>query len=179
MATQKKINSVTKLTDQLSRAKSVVVADYRGLKHKQLEDLRKVLKKVEADFTIAKNRLFKRALKSLSTFQGKPSGAADQLDQSLSQTTAVLFSYGDEVAPIKELLKFFKTTGFGTAKAGLLGTYVLSEGEVTRLAALPTREALLGQLVRQLNAPIQGLHYALSWNINRLVWAIAKIKDQK
>jgi len=98
MATQRKIDTVTSLSSQLSRAKSVVVADYRGLKHKQLEDLRKNLKKVEGEFTIAKNRLFKRAL----------CDNAEKLADSLSQTTAILFAYGDEVAPIRELLKFFK-----------------------------------------------------------------------
>src|SRR3989344_1157007 len=101
MATQRKIDTVTALSEKLTRAKSVILADYRGLKHKQLEELRKTLKKVEAEFTIAKNRLFKRAL----------GDKAESLADSLSQTTAILFSYGDEVAPIRELLKFFKSAG--------------------------------------------------------------------
>jgi len=44
MATQKKIDTVSALTDKISRAKAIVLADYRGLKHKQLEELRKLLK---------------------------------------------------------------------------------------------------------------------------------------
>ena len=64
MATQKKIDTVTLLTDKISRAKAMVFVDYRGLKHKQMEELRKNLKKVEAEFTVAKNRLMKRALDS-------------------------------------------------------------------------------------------------------------------
>ncbi len=169
MPTQRKIDTVTSLSSKLSRAKSVVVADYRGLKHKQLEALRKTLKKVEAEFTIAKNRLFKRALGE----------KAEKLADSLSQTTAILFSYGDEVAPIKELLKFFKTAGVGTAKAGLLGENPLTGDDVIKLSTLPTHHVLLEQLVRQLNAPIQGLHYALSWNINSLVYALNAVKEKK
>ncbi len=187
MATQKKIDTVQSLTDKVSRAKAIVLVDYRGLKHKQLEDLRKALKKIEAEFTIAKNRLFKRALRqssgqALRQSSGQALGdKAEKLAESLSQTTAILFSYADEVAPIKELLKFFKTAGAGSAKAGLLGNNLLSDADVTKLSSLPSRDMLLGTLVRQLGAPIQGLHYALSWNINTLVWAMnamVKLKSQ-
>lgn len=161
MATQRKIDTVTALSSKLSRAKSVVLTDYRGLKHKQLEELRKTLKKVEAEFTIAKNRLFKRAL----------GDKADKLSDSLSQTTAILFSYGDEVAPIRELLKFFKSAGAGNPKTGLLGDKPLTEADITRLSQLASRQVLLGQLAGQLNAPIQSLHYALQWNLRKLVYA--------
>ncbi len=169
MATQKKIDTVTELSEKVSRAKAIVLTDYRGLKHKQLEELRKLLKKTEGEFVVAKNRLLKRAL----------GGKAQTLDTSLTDATATLFAYADEVAPLKELLKFFKTAGVGKPKAGLLGNTLLNEAEVTRLAQLPTKNVLLGQLVGQLNAPIQGLHYALSWNINRVVWALNSIKNSK
>lgn len=164
--TPKKIETVSVLTQKVTRAKAIVVADYRGLKHKQLEGVRRALKKLDAELVVAKNRLLLRALghkkESLQTF--------------LSDTTATLFAYADEVAPLKELLKFFKSAGFGKAKGGLLGTTLLSETDVTTLATLPSRDMLLGKLVRQLNAPIQGLHYALQWNMNRLVWTLSKIK---
>lgn len=169
MPTQKKIDTVKSLTDKVTRAKAVVVADYRGLKHKQLEELRKLLKKADAELVVAKNRLLLRAL----------GDKAKGIEDVLKDTTATLFAFKDEVAPLKELLKFFKAAGFGKTKAGLLGTQVLSDAEVTRLAALPSRETLLGKLVGQLNAPIQGLHYALSWNINKLVWALNAVKEKK
>lgn len=169
MATQKKIETVQELTTKAGKAKVMVVTDYRGLKHKQLEELHKLLKKTEAEFIVAKNRLLLRALGDRS----------EGLKNALHDTTAVLFGYADEVTPIKELVKFLKAAGAGKLKAGLLGTTVLSDTDVTRLSTLPSREILLGKLVRQLNAPIQGLHYALSWNINKLAYVLSNIKDQK
>jgi len=77
------------------------------------------------------------------------------------------------------MLKFFKAVGFGKVKGGLLGDSVLSDTDVTKLASLPSREILLGNLVRQLNAPIQGLHGALQWNMNKLVWALNAVKEKK
>lgn len=169
MATQKKIDTVTNLTEKFSRAKTVVLADYRGLKHKQLEELRRALKKDQGELVVAKNRLVKRAL-------GDKAGG---VESALTEATAILFSYADEVAPLKSLLKFFKTAGVGKTKIGLMGNTVMTEADLSKLASLPTREVLLGTLVRQLNAPIQGLHHALQWNINKLVWALDAVKSKK
>lgn len=169
MPTQKKIDAVNNLAEKISKAKVMVLADYRGIKHKQLEELRRNLKKSNGEFTVSKNRFILRAL----------GDKGQALREALNESTAVLFAYADEVAPLKELLKFFKTAGMGKTKAGLMGDSVLSEAEVTRLATLPSRDVLLGRLVGQLNAPIQGLHYALSWNINKFAWALQAIKGKK
>jgi large subunit ribosomal protein L10 len=169
MATQKKIDTVTKLTEKANKAKSIVFADYVGLKHKQLEELRKKLAPVNGEFAVTKNTLLSRAL----------GDRAESAKPMLKQATGTLFSYGDEVAPVKTLLAFFKAAALGKPKGGLLGTTVLSESDVTKLAALPNKQQLVGILVRQLNAPIQGLHYALSWNINKLVWALSAVKGKK
>ncbi len=169
MPTQKKIETVEKLTEKVAKAKSIMLTDYRGLKHKQLEELRKLLKKTESELVVTKNRLLLRAL----------GDKAEKVSEQLSDTTAALFAYADEVAPLKELLKYFKTAGVGKAKGGLLGSQVLSDADMTRLASLPSREVLLGQLVGQMKAPIQGLHYALNWNLNKLVWALNAVKEKK
>jgi large subunit ribosomal protein L10 len=169
MATQKKIDTVTELTDKMAKAKVIVVTDYRGLKHKQLETLRKSLKTTKGELMVAKNTLIMRAL----------GDKGPELKESLKDASAVLFSYADEVTPLKEMLKFFKTAGVGKTRGGLMGTVVMTDTEVSKLASLPSRDILLGTLVRQLNAPIQGLHYALSWNINKLVWALNAVKEKK
>ncbi len=169
MPTAKKIETVKELTDKVTRAKSIVFADYRGLKHKQMEELRRNLKKADGELVVAKNRLLLRALGDM----------AKGVESSLSESTAALFSFADEVAPLKELVKFFKSSGIGKTKAGILGKQVLLDAEVTRLSSLPPRQQLLGQLVGQLNAPIQGLHYALNWNIQKLVYALHAVQQKK
>ena len=167
--TPKKAETVQALTDKVGKATSIIVTEYQGIKHKQFEELRRNLRKTNAEFVIAKNRLLKRAL-------GDKSAA---IEPYLEMPTASLISYEDEVAPLQVLLKFFKTIGFGKVKGGLLGTSALTDTEITRLAALPSRDILLGKLVRQLNSPIQGLHYALQWNMNKLVWALNAVKEKK
>jgi large subunit ribosomal protein L10 len=169
MATQKKIDLVAELTDKIGKSKSIIFTEYSGLKHKQLEELRKSLKKSGGEFVVTKNKLMERAL----------TDRASLVKNELKSSTASLFAYEDEVGPLKILIKFFKTANIGKTKGGLLGTNVLSDKDVTRLALLPTKDVLLGRLVGQLNAPIQGLHYALSWNLNKLVWALNAVKNKK
>ncbi len=118
---------------------------------------------------VTKNKLLERAFGT----------KADSVKPLLKNATGTLFNYDDEVAGIKELLKFFKAANVGKTKAGLLGTQLLTDVEVTRLSKLPGKQQLLGQLAGQLMAPIQGLHYALSWNMNALVRTLSHIKDQK
>lgn len=169
MATTKKIETVTGLTEKVKKAKAIVLADYTGIKHKQLEELRKTLKKSDAELVVSKNRLLARALGDNAT----------KLESSLTNATASLFSYADEVAPLKELLKFFKAAGMGKTKTGLLGNQVLSEAEVIKLSTLPTKEILYATLAARLKGPLFGLHYSLSWNLNKLVYALTAVKNSK
>ncbi|OGG00066.1 50S ribosomal protein L10, partial [Candidatus Gottesmanbacteria bacterium RBG_13_37_7] len=61
-----KIESVRKLSEKLEKAKSFFLTDYRGLTHKEMETLRKALKKEKAEFMVVKNRLMKIALSKCS-----------------------------------------------------------------------------------------------------------------
>lgn len=170
MATQKKIDTVKDLEQKLEKAQALVLADYRGIKHKQLEDLRRELKKTGGELAVTKNRLLARAL-------GEEK--ASLLAESLEQPTALLLSYEDIVGPVKTLIQFFKEAGAGTTKAGLLGDKVMTEKDITALSKLPSREVLLGSLAGQLMAPLSGLHYAMSWNIRKLGYALNAIKEKK
>ncbi len=169
MATQKKMETVQELTDKIARAKSLIFADYVGLKHKQLEELRKSMRKVDAEFVVTKNKLMERAF-------GDKAAAVKPI---LTHATATIFSYKDEVSGLKELLKFFKAANIGTTKAGMLGDVILTNNEITKLSKIPGREILLGQLAGQLKAPIANLHHALAWNLNKFVWALNSIKAKK
>jgi len=170
MSTPKKVETVKKLSDKVKTARLLVLADYQGIKHKQLEDLRRILKKINAEFVVTKNTLLKKALaaqhKNIS-------------EEHLNGTLAAVFGFADQVAPVKELINFFKNTALGSVKAGLLDDQPISAEELHRLAKLPAKNILLGQLVGQLQAPVYGLHHALSWNLRKLVWTLAGVKSQK
>lgn len=175
MTTQKKITIVKKLTEKLERAKAFFLADYRGLTHQQLEGLRSILKKTGAELVIVKNKLFSRSLEQ-SKIDKKH---LDGLKNSLKNPTAAFFAYKDAIVSIKELYKFVKSADLPKIKSGFFEARVIGAEEFNSLATLPTQEVLLTILAARLNAPIYGLHYALMWNLQRLVVTLNNIKYQK
>lgn len=171
---QRKIDAVTMLSDKLTRAKAFFLADYRGLTHQQLEQLKKALKKVEGEFVVAKNTLLKVALEKSQN----PKPNTEELTKELKNPTAAFFAYADEISAIKELANFIKGTQLPKIKLGFFNGKIASEDDFKKLASLPTREVLLATLVGRLKSPIYGLHYALNWNLQRLVTVLGNIKAQ-
>lgn len=168
---QQKEEQIKNLTDKLSKAKSVVFADFRGLSMKQLTQLRDQLHDQQAEFTITKNTLLKRAL---------PDSSLTTLYSSLfSGPTAALFAYDDEISPIKILVKTLKDSGLGKVKMGFFGQDSLDEAQILQLAALPSKNELKAKIVGVLAAPLQGMVSVLQGNLRNLVYALNQIKLQK
>ena len=173
----KKEQIVAELSEKVNRAKGLVFANYQGLSHKQIEALKKALKKADAEFAVTKNTLLKLALKVHSS--------KFIVQSSIEGPTATLFLYGDPIEPLKALAKTIKelnlvspTLGH-SIKFGIIDGENLNSEQVTRLASLPSRDILIAQLLFQMKAPIYGLHRALSWNVQKLVLTLSVIQETK
>ncbi len=163
---QQKIDTVATLTDQLSRAKSVVFADYKGLNMGSLSDIRNQVRDQGAEFNVTKNSLLKLAL--LTTNYQLPTTIFDG-------PTATLLSYEDEISPIKVLAKTLKDTSIGKIKGGLLNGEFMDEFSILRLASLPSKDELRAKVVGVLTAPLQGMVGVLKANLRNLVYAVDQI----
>lgn len=166
---QKKVAIVAEVKEKVDRAKAMVFTDYTGLSHKQLEDLKKEIRKADAEYVVAKNTLVKIALGDKATGQ----------EDKFVKPTGTMFLYGDVVAPLKALAKMVKETEKPSIKFGLLDGKVVTDKEVLKLATLPSREVLLAQLAGMLKSPIQELHRAMQWNMQKLVMTLAAVEKQK
>ncbi len=147
MPKQKNIATVAALSEKLKRAKGVVVTDYQGLTHKQMEALHGAVKKAGAEYVVVKNSLLNIASKKTVTSVGP---------------TAVLLSYEDEFAPLKELFKFIKINSLPKVKKSLIGQTEYDAMETARIAGLPDKVGLIAQLMFTLNANTQKLAYLLT-----------------
>lgn len=174
---QRKEKIVAQLSDKVARAKALVFANYQGMTHKQLEELKKALAKVDAELTVTKNTLLKLALKEKAR---DTRGTLDTSDTfTFEAPTATLFAYSDAILPLKQLAKTIKSLKLPVIKFGILEGKVLSDVEVLKLSTLPSREVLIAQLVGGLKSPIFGLHRALNWNRQKLVLTLNAIENSK
>ena len=164
-----KEQKVGELSEQISRAKLTVLADYRGLSVAELTTFRRRLREANGEFHIAKNTLTRRA--------AEQQGCAELVPY-LEGPTGLAFAYGDEAALAKAINEYARTSRILTVKAGLLGNQVLQPAEVTRLADLPSREVMLARVVGGIQAPIAGLVNVLSGTLSGFVRVLDARRQQ-
>lgn len=156
MKKQEKIFTVQNLAAKLKEAKSVVLADYRGLTVAQLTQLRHLAKKAGGELTVAKNTLIKRALGGLPL--------------ELTGPTAVIIAYEDELSPLKTTWEFAKNAGgMPTFKSGIWEGELITSEEIERLARLPSKQELQIKLIGVFASPLFGLVRVLSANQGKLI----------
>ncbi len=150
----KKAGVLGQFQDNLAKSKSVIFLDIKGLKVKEMEELRRECNKEGAECMVAKKTLMGLALKKAGIDELNP--------RELEGEVAAVFSYEDEVAPAKALAKFGKTHEAMQMKAGLLmgspaGSRNIDAVGVARFAQLPSRQELFAKAVGSLASPLRGL----------------------
>jgi len=145
---EKKGELVNGYVERLRRSQAVIVTEYRGLKVKQFEALRREMRGCDGEMVVSKNTLLIRALTEVGMAAPK---------SLLSGPTAVAFCYGELAAPARALGKYVKDTKILVIRGGLIGLSVFDDASVQLLAELPGRQQLRAQVVGAMQAPISGL----------------------
>lgn len=160
---QKKNELVADLTELLSNAKTTVYAKYQGLTVAELQELRKAAREAGVKIKVVKNRLVRVAMNQIAVYKDTDTtGLTGQLLYAVSSE--------DEVAPAKVLANFAKTHDALTLLGGFsdLGNN-LSEEDVKSLAAMPSKNELIAQVVAQLLSPATDSISALSGGLSSIV----------
>jgi len=165
-----KRQAVTELTEMLRGSSAIAVADYRGLSVSDMQAVRRSLRGNGVQLHVAKNRLLKIAADEAGLEELKPL---------LSGPTALAMIDGDEVTMAKALQEAFRPYRVVSLRGGLLGTRAIDGAALARLASLPTREVLLGQLAGGMAAPISGMAGVLAANLRNLVGVLSAVADKK
>lgn len=166
-----KAEIVTKVADRFKRMKAVAFSSVSGYTMAQADALRDKAREADVDVFIAKKTLLKLA----AVEAGLPELQEEMLDGSV--LTAV--AYSDEVSAAKLLSELVKQNENMALLGGILEGKAIDAAGAQRLAALPSKHQLLGQLVGTLNAPISGFVNVLAGNIRGLVTVMGAIKDKK
>jgi large subunit ribosomal protein L10 len=144
MARPDKVAEVAALAEQFRSSSAVVLTEYRGLTMAELSQLRRALGR-DVSYTVVKNTLARRA--------ASDAGAEALLD-SFSGPSAIAFVSGDPVEAAKGLRDFGKAHPALVLRGGLLSGRYLDAAEVTKLADLESREALLAKAAGLMKASL-------------------------
>ena len=143
MTKQQKSEVVDFLTGEFKESQAIVVCDYKGLTHKELETLRNDAKENGAKVQVAKNTLVTVAVRN-----------AELGDIELSGTNIFLWSE-DQISACKVADKFaMANKDKFEIKSGIIEGEISDITRVNAFAKLPSREELLGMLAATWMAPV-------------------------
>lgn len=143
---------ITRVADLAARAKTLVLAEYRGLTVADMDKLRADARSQDVTLSVLKNTLARRAVAG-SNFEV----VADQMSGPL------LYGFSeDAVAAAKVLADFAKTNDKLVIRSGVYRETALDADGVKELASIPSKEVLLAQLCGLLMSPVSRTALVLS-----------------
>ena len=146
MPTQKKIDTVADLKERIGRATLVATAEYRGLRVKEMVEMRRRLREAGIEVQVIKNTLLKLAAEG-----------AEQPDilRIVEGPTALAMTFGDVIDAAKALAGYAQgaPTAFAI-RGGYMDGAVLSAQDLRDLVRVPPKPVLLAQFMGQMQSPL-------------------------
>ncbi len=143
---------VQALSGKIKEATSVVFVDYKGINVAQDTELRKQFREAGVEYSIVKN--------TLTRFATKENGY--DFDKVLNGTTAMASTTGDPIAPARIACEFAKKNkGILSIKGGVVEGSVLTADQLNGFGELPSKNALVAQVLGTFLAPISSLAFVL------------------
>jgi large subunit ribosomal protein L10 len=140
MPAQKKLEYVEKIKEHLRPGKAFYFTDFTGLAVKNLEVLRRELRKNNAGYVVLRNTLGFLAMKDLGFDEGT-------ISELFVGPTGIAIAFDDPVV----LAKILNNTENLKLKGGIVEGKFFGITEITQLAKIPSREALYSHLVGSIN----------------------------
>ena len=146
----------------------VVVAHYEGLTVAEMQTLRGQMREAGGAVRVAKNRLAKIAL------DGKP---AASIADYLTGMTVLAYSE-DPVAAARVMEKYAKDNDKLEILGGAMGETALDKAGVKAVAAMPSRDELIAQIVSQIGAPASNIAGAIGAPASNIASILSTIEEK-
>jgi large subunit ribosomal protein L10 len=172
MPSQKNIDQLSAIKDQLKDSKAIILSSYSKLSVSDQNELRSKISGTNGSFTVVKNNILKLALKD------KLGEVPSELTDVLHGSTAMVIANEDAVTTTKALVEFAKDKELPEIKIGFMDNKVLTVKDIEMLSKLPGRLQLLSSLLAQLQAPASALVRQLQAPAQRLVYALEAIRNK-
>ena len=145
--------TVDALTEKLQNATSAVFVDYKGITVAQDTELRNQFRAAEVEYSVVKN--------TLTRFAANKAGYTE-FDELLNGTTSMACTTGDPIAPARIVCEFAKKNkNIVKLKGGFVEGSVMSVEQLQGFGELPSKDALVAQVLGTFLAPISSLAFVL------------------
>jgi large subunit ribosomal protein L10 len=145
MPTPQKEAVLKDTAQRIADVRGIYLADFTGMTVASISLLRKRCREQGIQFRVIKNTLLKRSFNERGI---------SELDPFLVGPTGLVFSSDNEMAPAKVLADFAKEFEKPRIKAAVVDGRLYTDKAIVQLAALPSREVLLSQLLGTFVAPM-------------------------
>ncbi len=162
--------TVESLTQLLKGSPNVYVTDFTGLNVLRMTELRRRLRVAGVDYVVVKNTLAQRAFAA---------NGVHALDEHLAGPTGLVLAGKDALVGAKVLTDFAREFERPAIKIGLVDGKPITPEQVKRLADLPSREVLLGQLAGVIQAPLAQLAGVMNGMLYQMVGALEALRAQR
>ena len=166
---QKKV-VVEQVAEVARQSHSAVAAEYRGLNVAEMTRLREQAREAGVYLQVVRNTLARRAVAS-TPFACMQSGLTGPL--------VLAFSQQEPSAAARLMRDFAKQNDKLVVRLVAVGGKLLDPSAVEKLAALPTREQAVGNLLGVMKAPVAKLVRTLAEPYGKLVRTLAAVGEQK
>ena len=144
---------VDALSEKLQNASSAVFVDYKGITVAQDTELRNKFREAGVEYTVVKNTLTRFAANKIGY---------NQFDEVLNGTTSLATTTGDPIAPARIICEFAKKNkNVLKIKGGLVEGSVMTIDQLKGFGELPSKDALIAQVLGTFLAPISSLAFVL------------------
>ena len=145
---------VASLTEKLQGAAAGIIVDYKGITVAQDTELRNQFRAAGVEYAVVKN--------TLTRFAANKAGYTE-FDELLNGTTSMASTTDDPIAPARVVCEFAKKNkNVVKIKGGMVEGKVLSVEELMSFGELPSKNALVAQVLGTFLAPISSLAVVLN-----------------
>ncbi len=162
---------VKEINERYKKANSLCFMSFPRLGAAQLSELRRSLKRQNAELKVFKNTLLKKVF-SVETGEGN-------IDELVNGPTAVVFGYEDPIQPLKIISDFKGENEALVVNGGFIEGGYFDYEIFVKLTKIPPKEELYCKIMASLNSPLNKLSFILSGITRKFIVVLSEIAKQK
>ena len=144
---------VDELSERIGKATAVVFVDYKGITVAQDTELRNKFREAGVEYSVVKNTLTRLAANKVGF---------SEFDEVLNGTTSMATTTDDPIAPARIVSEFAKKNkNVLKIKGGIVEGKVQSVDALNAFGELPSKNALVAQVLGTFLAPISSLAFVI------------------